>query len=300
MKKISPGTVLGFLALFVALGGSAFAAKTLIDGHSIKRNSIPMNRLSKSLQTKINTNSARLRAGGTTGPRGPQGAQGPKGDRGEKGDKGDKGDRGPGFVASNWGVMDRNTIGSPVAQTRQGPGTPPFGRGSLNFLVGSGNEKLAYGNEVDFVGRPLSGINAVAFEVFQTGEDQTDNGGPNNLPNIDFEIDPSGAASTAPNFSTMVYVPAGPASNINNWSHFDATTNGQWYFTGAFGTSSGCNQTTMCSFAQAKAAAPDATLLSVAVVKGRDDAWQGAIDGLRINNTRYDFEQEGVIATPVS
>jgi hypothetical protein len=36
------------------------------------------------------------------------------------------------------------------------------------------------------------------------------------------------------------------------------------------------------------------------VAKGRDDAWQGAIDGLRINNSRYDFEQEGVIATPVS
>ena len=296
MKKVSPGTVLGFLALFVALGGTAFAAKSLIDGHNIKRNSIPMNRLSKSLQTKI-TKGTRLRAGGTQGPQGPRGAQGPKGD---KGDKGDRGDRGPGFVASNWGVIDRNTIGSPVAQTRQGPGDPPFGRGSLNFLVGSGSEKLAYGNEVDFVGDALSGINAVAFDVFQTGEDQTDNGGANNLPNIDFEIDPSGAATTAPNFSTMVYVPAGPAAHINDWSHFDATTNGQWYFTGAFGTSSGCNQTTMCSFTQAKTAAPDATLLSVAVVKGRDDAWQGAIDGLRVGNKRYDFEQEGVIVTPAS
>ena len=294
MKKVSPGTVLGFLALFVALGGSAFAAKSLINGHDIKRNSIPMNRLSKSLQTKI-TKGTRLRAGGTRGPQGPRGAQGPQG---PKGDKGDKGDRGPGFVASNWGVIDRNTIGSPVAQTRQGPGDPPFGRGSLNFLVGSGSEKLAYGNEVDFAGDALSGINAVAFDVFQTGEDQTDNGGPNNLPNIDFEVNPGDGTHS---YSTLVYVPAGPAPNINDWSHFDATTNGHWYYTGGFGSVSGCGQSDPdCTFAQAKDAAPDATILSIAVVKGRDDAWQGAIDGLRINNTRYDFEQEGVIATPVS
>lgn len=33
---------------------------------------------------------------------------------------------------------------------------------------------------------------------------------------------------------------------------------------------------------------------SVAVGKGRDNAWVGAIDGLRINNTIYDFEADGV------
>jgi hypothetical protein len=30
------------------------------------------------------------------------------------------------------------------------------------------------------------------------------------------------------------------------------------------------------------------------VTKGRDFAWQGAIDGLRINNEIFDFEETGV------
>jgi hypothetical protein len=37
-----------------------------------------------------------------------------------------------------------------------------------------------------------------------------------------------------------------------------------------------------------------ATILSAAVTKGRDYAWQGAVDGLRINGTVFDFEENGV------
>ena len=33
------------------------------------------------------------------------------------------------------------------------------------------------------------------------------------------------------------------------------------------------------------------------VTKGRDFAWQGAIDGLNINGTVYDFEETGVTAS---
>ena len=36
-----------------------------------------------------------------------------------------------------------------------------------------------------------------------------------------------------------------------------------------------------------------AKIYSVAVAKGRDFAWQGAVDGLRINGTIYDFEPLG-------
>ena len=41
-----------------------------------------------------------------------------------------------------------------------------------------------------------------------------------------------------------------------------------------------------------------AQLFSVAISKGTDFAWHGAVDGLRINNTVYDFEEHGVVATP--
>ena len=41
-----------------------------------------------------------------------------------------------------------------------------------------------------------------------------------------------------------------------------------------------------------------ATIYSVSVTKGRDEAWHGAVDGLQINDTVYDFEEHGVIAQP--
>lgn len=299
-RKPSPAMVLAFCALFIALGGSAFAAKHFIDGSNIAKGSIPLNRLSKSVQSRLNS---KLRAGngpqGSQGPQGGQGAKGAAGPQGPKGATGATGPQGPGFLATKWGIINRNTIGSPDMQLRQGPGQPPMGVGSLNILVGDATEKAAYGNESDFTGQAISNLTAVGFSVYQTGEDQTTNGGANNLPNIAIEIDPHETTPTVRHFSTMVYVPAGPAT-ANDWNHFDATSNGQWYFTGGFGTDSGCNQTTMCSFAAAKAVAPDATILTVAIDKGRDDAWQGAVDGLRINNQVFDFEQTGVTAHAAS
>ena len=81
-------------------------------------------------------------------------------------------------VGAHWGVIDRNSIGSGIADLRSGPygsfgvtgasAKPPFGTGSLGIQV-SGNatnqspaaEKVAFGNEVDFynqqVGQPVEG-----------------------------------------------------------------------------------------------------------------------------------------------
>ena len=216
--------------------------------------------------------------------------------------------------SENWGVSVRNTIGSPVAELREGmssrltPGgvltEPPYGSGSLGIevsvypgvAVGPGEskqEKVDFGNEVDFFGDPISALSQVGFHVFQTGENVT-RGGPTNMPNIRFEIDPPGAST----FSTMVWVPdAAPV--INQWSpYIDATTTGSWYFTGAFGTPP-CSQADPCTFAAAKAKASGGTIYSVLVGKGRDNMWIGAVDGLRLNSTIYDFEEKGVKARGV-
>ena len=97
----------------------------------------------------------------------------------------------------------------------------------------------------------------------------------------------------------MVWDP--PASPVvNRWSgYLDATTTGDWYFTGAAGVCTGCNMVTTCTFTAAKASLNDGPpapiFYSVAVGKGRDSLWVGAVDGLRMNNTVYDFEPLGVI-----
>ncbi|MGW4908942.1 hypothetical protein [Streptomyces sp. NPDC004270] len=90
---------------------------------------------------------------------------------------------------------------------------------------------------------------------------------------------------------------ASPA--VNKWSpYLDAAKTGVWYLTGSAGTATGCNLTTMCAFKDLKSALDDGgarpTIYTAAVGKGRDHMWIGAVDGLRINGTVYDFEAYGV------
>jgi len=103
------------LALFVALGGTSYAAAALISGSQIKPHSIPKNRL---------TNKAIAQLKGNRGPRGAQGAQGNPGPTGAQGLQGVQGIRGlqgpPGPVD-----MDYETSTVAVAAGANGLGQVP-------------------------------------------------------------------------------------------------------------------------------------------------------------------------------
>ena len=243
-------------------------------------------------------------AAGIVGPAGPPGATGPTGPQGPPGAD-------AAYTGVNWGVIDRNTIGSPAADLRAGPngsfgtaGAPPFGVGSLAFRVGDGAQKVSFGNEVGVYNTNVSDLTAVGFYVFTTGENSAL--APGNMPNIAIEINPGGAGGTSTTYSTLVFNP-GVNSPSNAWSSYiDATTTGLWGLTGSqFNsppTAANCGLNgPKCTFAQVKAflaTGAGAKIYSIAVAKGRDFAWQGAVDGLRINNTFYDFEPLGVKTTP--
>ncbi len=223
--------------------------------------------------------------------------------------------RRPTYTNPEWGQIDRNTIGSPTVELRGGPYTgadaPPFGVGSLDMSVNgvprvannSDSEQATFGNEVDFVNDDVSALNEVGFYVYQTGENSA-KGNPN-MPVIKFEIDPN-LNSTPSNFSTLQFLPEQSPSNA--WSDYiDATTTPAspagtgWILSGAAGTQTGCNLASPCTFTDVKAALADGTgakILTVAVGKGRDYAWSGAVDGLTINGIVYDFEPFGVQETP--
>ncbi|MBZ9645532.1 hypothetical protein [Streptomyces sp. PSKA30] len=205
-------------------------------------------------------------------------------------------------------MITRNTIGSPVAELRDGPfgsfdvqgpsARPPYGQGSLGIAVASNStsltppsEKVDFGNEVDFFGDRVLGLNQVGFHVFQTREN-VGYGGPGNMPNIRFEIDPDVGTD---NYSTLVWVP-GPSPVTDRWSpYINATSTGYWYLSGGETT---CNQAAQCTFQQLKASftaiGAQPTIYTAAVGKGRDSMWIGAVDGLRINRNIYDFERGGV------
>ncbi|OQR60878.1 hypothetical protein B6E66_26940 [Streptomyces maremycinicus] len=214
--------------------------------------------------------------------------------------------------SDHWGVIARNTIGSPVADLRNGPfgsydvtGTgarPPYGRGSLGIEVADSSttlvppsEKVDFGNEVDFFGKSLLGLRRIGFHVFQTGEN-VQYGGPRNMPNIKFEIDPN--LNSTDDYSSLVWLP-GASPVTNAWSPFlDATRTGGWALTSTAGPTTGCTFATPCTFSALKAAFTSRnarpTVYTVAVGKGRDFMWIGAVDGLRLNDYVYDFERDGV------
>ncbi len=273
----SPSMVVAVAALVLAVCGGAYAAGQ-INGANIKNNTVGQAKFTPKTRMKLNHN-----------------------------------------VGAKWGIITRNTIGSAVADLRTGPygsfgvtggsAKPPFGIGSLGIQVSDDAttqsppaEKASYGNEVDFFGQQVANLNQVGFRVFQTGENVAIS--PSNMPNISLEIDPNVGAT---NYTTMIWVPD-PAPVTNRWSGFiNAATTGDWYFTGTAGTITGCNQSSFCSLSAAKAALVanqngdgPATIDTVAVTKGRDNAWVGAVDGLRINSKTYNFEPYGVeeISTP--
>jgi hypothetical protein len=66
-RKPTPALVIAMLALFVSLGGTSFAAATLINGRQIKPHTIAKNRL---------TNKAVKQLKGNIGPAGPAGPAG--------------------------------------------------------------------------------------------------------------------------------------------------------------------------------------------------------------------------------
>lgn len=278
--------VLTAAALIAAGGvGSATAAK-LITGKQIKDGSITQRDLGQGVKRALKR-AARpsVVVSGQGGSQGVQGAQGAQGEQGAPGAAG-----AATYVGPHWSVVDRNVVGNGDSALRAGPLVPPLGVGSLGLRTGSATDKAAFGNELDFRGRALPTV--VGYSIYTTGENAAL--AADNLPNITFEVDPSGPSGTGPNYSSLVYNPT--AVTPNAWTQQDASSAARWWLTGAAGTSTGCTLAHSCTLEQVRTALPEATLLTVTVSKGRDRAFSGAVDALRVDGQVFDFEPLGVLA----
>lgn len=316
--------VVGAVLVVAVIGGGSATAANLVTSKDVKDNSLRSKDIrdgslrvkdltDRAVETLQHSSSSGPVAGesapgskGEAGAKGSQGDNGDKGVNGEKGEKGSKGDKGSdaSYVGPNWSVIDRNVIGNGDATLRSGPSSeafgasvaPPLGEGSLGIRTGADSDKVAFGNQVDFVGRTVSSVDRVGFSVFTTGENI--GRGTYNMPSITFEIDPN-LTSTPSNYSSLVFVPNNTAAN--QWSTIDATdpATGFWFLTGAAGVATGCTQSASpCSYADVQARLADggdeATIYTVAVAKGRDHVFSGAVDALRIGGQVFDFEPFGV------
>jgi hypothetical protein len=219
----------------------------------------------------------------------------------------------PGTVSSSkWGTILRNTTGQPTAALRGGPYgrsgpsslaatiPPPYGVGSLAILVGTTTQKIDFGNETIFAGLPLRTIDVLKYWIF-VGQDVPNVSG---LPIISIEANPraAGVGYTSLNYGPPLSMPPSRPSTVfsNTWQQYDASGAGSgWYATnGTIQALTGCTQVTPCSFATLKSKLPNAVVsLSIGISVGPSSTFVGAVDGLQINNTVYDFESFGVRRT---
>ena len=305
--RMSVSKVLVLLLLGILLGGGAFAtAATLISSKDIKDSSIQnrdirpgvitMSRLSESTQELIHK-------GGDAGAPGAPGQPGRA--RSTRSTRAHQEASAPTLTSGDFGVIYRNTIGSPVADLRSGPGDPALGSGSLSLLVAADTdtstslgdtEKVSYGVSIR---DPLREITEVGFRVFTTAENMKLSTAANpNMPGITIEMDPN-VAAIATDYTSLVWAP--PEGQANEWSpYLDGTKEGLWGFTGSAFNGNKCSiNGTRCTLAEAMALLNDdatpAEPITFAVTKGRDHAFQGAVDDLRLNGRTADFEEGGVV-----
>lgn len=217
------------------------------------------------------------------------------------------------YVGPNWSIIDRNVIGNADSVLRAGPNGPtpgvptsttgvPYGIGSLGIHTASGADHSSFGNQIDFEGVLVKDLTKIGFSVYTTKENNKLS--TNNMPGIKIEIDPN-LQRSASGYSTLVYVPDNGVAG--SWTHFDATGDpgAHWGLTGsAFPATETCSlYGTLCTWKDILTALeadnpddaePAKVSYSVAISKGRDHAFSGAVDGLEINDKVYDFEPFGV------
>ncbi|MDP9844562.1 hypothetical protein [Streptosporangium lutulentum] len=159
----------------------------------------------------------------------------------------------------------------------------------MGIIVGDSPDKITFGNETDFAELSISDLITLKYWAFAG----TNSSEAVSVPRLSIEVDPNvGSAS----YATVIYLPDTSVSPStpdprlpNTWQQYDAGAAGsQWYATGATGILINCTLASPCSFDELKAAMPDA-VITLSLGFSMDTAFIGAIDGLQVNNTIYDF-----------
>ncbi len=257
--------------------------------------------------------------GDTGAPSTVPGPAGPKGDQGLPGAPGETGATGPQGPAGN----DSTVPGPPGPAGPQGPPAPTGlpgwgqnvnntegnGRAQLNpngliIQTGAPTDHVQFSNLTGFTGTPLANVTSTSVDVYISGEDLAI--APNNVTNATFEVNPgtlgavfNGGTGT-PGVTSFTYSSLNQVvqSQVLVPNVVNTINEDRYYYTGARGTASGCNQTTYCTLAEAKAAFPDATILTVGINKGKDYAFTGLVSRFVVGGL-FDvtFRDSGVFPT---
>lgn len=133
-RHLNPALIISIIALFVALGGSAYAgvqlSKNSVGTAQLKNGAVTTTKVKGGAITKSKLADSVKNSIGKQGPQGPQGQRGPQGDQGPQGQQGPQGNQGIPGVANFNGVYE-------VTATRTGSG--------FVTAVCNGNDQVLFG-----------------------------------------------------------------------------------------------------------------------------------------------------------
>jgi hypothetical protein len=195
----------------------------------------------------------------------------------------------------NWVLYTRNAGNGSF---RSGPGTPPSGVGSFEFVTPTGADKATLFN-YDHVGTALADIDKIGYATYRTS------GQGSQVTALNIEVDVNGAAPGG--FTTLVFE---PVYNLNQgivqdgiWQMWDAYAGGQAIWWSSNPIPSAPNRDTFVSWATIVAANPNAVIVGgFGVNQGSGNpALISAVDVLTLGSNgdciTYDFEPFRVAVT---
>ena len=156
----------------------------------------------------------------------------------------------------NWVLYTRNAGNGSF---RVGPGTPPSGVGSFEFVTPTGADKATLFN-FDHIGTKLADINNLSYSTYRTS-----GASPNQVPSINIQVDINGGTLNPGEFTTLVFE---PVYNVDQgsivdgtWQTWDAYNDGNaiWWSTRAI--PGVCATSCYVSWNTILASNPDATIV---------------------------------------
>jgi hypothetical protein len=164
-SRMTFANVTSLVALFVALGGSSYAAlqlpKNSVGAKQLRQNSVTSPKVKPG--SLLLSDFRRSQRAGLIGPQGPQGPQGVQGPRGEKGEKGDTGAQGAPGLSGYQQVNDFSAFDSTTPKSANAfcpAGTKVIGGGAT---INGANTNIAL--KVDIARSDGSGWISTAYET---------------------------------------------------------------------------------------------------------------------------------------
>jgi hypothetical protein len=159
----SPAMVVAVIALIIALGGTSYAAESVV-GHAAKKKSTHAHKPKKKSKS---TGSKR----GPAGPTGPQGAIGPQGPTGAAGAPGATGAQGPSFGQS---YIFKGSVSCPATSPTTLDSVPLTVSSPTTLfasLAAQATGNLVFRVELEQSGKIVANDIVTALEISQTGDD---------------------------------------------------------------------------------------------------------------------------------